>query len=129
MNEIPNSTDLSALVISELKDIYGIKYRKDKKHKNHHSNGHHRIFGVSLKELEFTEVKLSGGNYCRVPAFVHDACCLIKKHVATEGLFRKAGSSIRQREIRVRNYFLAQFHLRIEHFRFAGETGEWNPIG
>lgn len=100
MNEISNGAELSALVINELRDLYGIKYRKDKKHKNHHPNGQ-RIFGVSLKELEFTEVQLSGGNYCRVPTFVHDACTLIKENVTIEGIFRKAGSSIRQKEIRV----------------------------
>lgn len=105
MNEIPNSAELSALVITELRDIYGIKYRKDKKHKNHQSIGHQKIFGVSLKELEFTEIQLSGGNYCRVPTFVHDACALIKESVTVEGLFRKAGSSIRQKEIRVRVAF------------------------
>lgn len=34
MNEVPNSADLPALIVNELRDIYGIKYRKDKKHKN-----------------------------------------------------------------------------------------------
>lgn len=34
MNEVPNSADLPAIIVNELRDIYGIKYRKDKKHKN-----------------------------------------------------------------------------------------------
>lgn len=34
MNEVPISADLPALIINELRDIYGIKYRKDKKYKN-----------------------------------------------------------------------------------------------
>lgn len=35
INEVPNSADLPAIIINELRDIYGIKYRKEKKLKNH----------------------------------------------------------------------------------------------
>lgn len=34
INEVPNSAELPAIIINELRDIYGIKYRKDKKVKN-----------------------------------------------------------------------------------------------
>lgn len=60
-----------------------------------------KIFGVSLKELEFTEEKLSNGSSCRIPIFVADACSRIMEHIEVEGLFRKAGSTVRQKEIRV----------------------------
>lgn len=64
-------------------------------------SGHHKIFGVPLKELEFTEVKLSSGSPCQVPLFVSDACSRIMDNIEAEGLFRKAGSTARQKEIRV----------------------------
>lgn len=34
ISDISNRTEFTALVISELRNSYGIKYRKDKKHKN-----------------------------------------------------------------------------------------------
>lgn len=101
INEVPNGAELSAIIINELRDIFGIKYRKDKKIKSHHQNGNRRIFGVPLKDLELTEVKLSGGAVCRVPYFVDDACNYLMQNVEIEGMFRKAGSAARQKEIRV----------------------------
>lgn len=62
---------------------------------------HKRIFGVPLNNLEFTEVKLSSGALCRIPIFVSDACARIMDQIEVEGIFRKAGSQIRQKEIRV----------------------------
>lgn len=56
---------------------------------------------MPLKDLEFTEEKLSNGSTCRIPIFVADACARIMDQIDVEGLFRKAGSSIRQKEIRV----------------------------
>lgn len=51
--------------------------------------------------LEFTEVKLSNGSLCRIPIFVSDACARIMDQIEVEGLFRKSGSGLRQKEIRV----------------------------
>lgn len=48
-----------------------------------------------------TDVILANGNIVQVPLFVSDACQRILDNVKTEGLFRKAGSATRQREIRV----------------------------
>lgn len=62
---------------------------------------HQKIFGVSLASLEFTEVKLSNGAICRIPLFVSDACSRIMDEIEMEGIFRKAGSAARQKEIRV----------------------------
>lgn len=58
-----------------------------------------KIFNVSLDKLELTDVILAHG-VTQVPVFVADACQRILELVSTEGLFRKAGSSARQREIR-----------------------------
>lgn len=35
INEVPHSAELSAIIVNELRDLYGIKFRKDKKLKAH----------------------------------------------------------------------------------------------
>lgn len=35
INEIPNNAELSAIIVNELRDLYGIKFRKEKKLKSH----------------------------------------------------------------------------------------------
>lgn len=62
---------------------------------------HRKIFGLPLHKLDFVDVKLSNGSLTRVPNFVSDACSRVMEHIDVEGLFRKAGSSSRQKEIRV----------------------------
>lgn len=62
---------------------------------------HRKIFGVPLNNLEFIEVELSNGSSCRIPIFVSDACARIMEQIEVEGIFRKAGSQLRQKEIRV----------------------------
>lgn len=52
-------------------------------------------------QLEFTDVVLTNGGITQIPVFVSDACQCILEQVTTEGLFRKAGSAARQREIKV----------------------------
>lgn len=61
----------------------------------------HKIFNVHLKDLDYSDVMLSNGNLCRVPTFLVNICDRILQDVEIEGLFRKAGSAARQREIRV----------------------------
>lgn len=34
INEVPNNAELSAIIVTELRDLYGIKFRKEKKSKN-----------------------------------------------------------------------------------------------
>ncbi|XP_031634865.1 rho GTPase-activating protein 11A-like [Contarinia nasturtii] len=100
INEVPNNAELSAIIVSELRDMYGIKFRKEKKLKSQQHSSHHKIFGVPLNNLEFTDVKLSNGSLCRIPMFLSDACSRIMDQIELEGIFRKAGSTIRQKEIR-----------------------------
>lgn len=63
-----------------------------------------RIFRMPLHLLELSDVILTNGIVVQIPTFVADACNRILEQVETEGIFRKAGSSIRQKEIRV-SYF------------------------
>lgn len=54
-----------------------------------------------MEKLQLTDVILANGKITQVPLFVSDACQRILDQVSTEGLFRKAGSAVRQREIKV----------------------------
>ena len=56
---------------------------------------------MPLHALELADVILANGGVVQIPVFVSDACDRILENVQTEGLFRKAGSSKRQQEIKV----------------------------
>nr|CAD7393044.1 unnamed protein product [Timema cristinae] len=66
--------------------------------KNDHINT--RLFRVPLDHLESDLVLLNSGATVVIPSFVLDACSNIKQSIQTEGLFRKAGSAARQKEIK-----------------------------
>lgn len=119
INDIENKEELFNVIVGELRG-HGIKYRKEKRTKNgqvHNCVCSHvwviylflfqdkarckRIFNVPLHTLELTDVILANGGIAQVPIFVSDACQRILEQVHTEGLFRKAGSSKRQQEIKV----------------------------
>ncbi|XP_037025627.1 uncharacterized protein LOC119067005 [Bradysia coprophila] len=114
--EIANRAELSAVVTSELREIYGIKYRRDKiHHQKAQANklNHRKIFNTHLTQLELTDVVLTNGGITQIPVFVSDACQSILEQVTTEGLFRKAGSAARQREIKA--HLDAGFRLEKNH--------------
>lgn len=133
-SDIVDNAALRSIIVGELRETYGIKYRKDKKAPptsktahvstnlyplskcvpHYHNNSLARsiriqkapqqqrlVFNVALDKLELTDVRLANGTITQVPLFVSDACERIIEQVTTEGLFRKAGSTARQREIRV----------------------------
>nr|CAD7256770.1 unnamed protein product [Timema shepardi] len=62
-----------------------------------------RLFRVPLAHLESDLVLLNSGATVVIPSFVLDACSNIKQSIQTEGLFRKAGSAARQKEIKVQH--------------------------
>lgn len=68
-----------------------------------------KIFRMHLHLLELTDVILANGGIVQIPQFVADACQRILEHIETEGIFRKAGSSLRQKEIKVRFFALHSF--------------------
>ncbi|XP_037925102.1 rho GTPase-activating protein 11A-like isoform X2 [Hermetia illucens] len=100
LGDVLNKDELSSLVIAELKE-FGIKFRKEKKTKSAQEKCCRRIFRMPLAALELTDVVLASGGVVQIPKFVADACQRILEQVETEGLFRKAGSANRQKEIRV----------------------------
>lgn len=58
-----------------------------------------KVFKTHLSYLPLDVVNLKTGAIVQVPLFVSQATAFLLKHVSEEGLFRKAGSQIRQREI------------------------------
>lgn len=100
INDIENKDELFNVIVGELR-CHGIKYRKEKRTKTGQDKGRcKRIFNVPLHTLELTDVILANGGIAQVPLFVSDACQRVLEQVNTEGLFRKAGSSKRQQEIK-----------------------------
>ncbi|XP_014219147.1 rho GTPase-activating protein 24 isoform X2 [Copidosoma floridanum] len=83
----------------------GVKYRikkncvKAEKPERLNSGALKKVFRTSLSYLPLDVVNLSSGGIVHVPLFVSQATAFLLKHVSQEGLFRKAGSQIKQKEI------------------------------
>ncbi|XP_063216347.1 uncharacterized protein LOC134527529 isoform X2 [Bacillus rossius redtenbacheri] len=98
--EVSNKEDIKGIVVQNLRNL-GIKHRIKKYDcatKNICQPG--KVFGVSLVSLSTDAVFLNSGAIIEVPSLVLDACCRIRENIEMEGLFRKAGSSVRQKEIK-----------------------------
>uniref|UniRef100_A0A182LWJ5 Rho-GAP domain-containing protein n=1 Tax=Anopheles culicifacies TaxID=139723 RepID=A0A182LWJ5_9DIPT len=101
INDLDNKEELYAVLQEELRKG-GIKYRKEKSSKasNGEKNKGKRIFKTPLHALELTDVLLANGGLVQIPLFVSNACQFILENVDTEGLFRKAGSTKRQQQMK-----------------------------
>ncbi|XP_047353118.1 uncharacterized protein LOC124950447 isoform X1 [Vespa velutina] len=91
------------IVINDLRNI-GIKYRfkknaikTDKFEKS--KNISKKVFRTPLSYQPLDVVNLSSGGIVHVPVFVSQASAFLEKHITQEGLFRKAGSHMRQKEL------------------------------
>ncbi|KAI4498519.1 hypothetical protein M0802_006454 [Mischocyttarus mexicanus] len=91
------------IVINDLKNI-GVKYRfkknaikTDKFERS--KNISKKVFRTPLSYQPLDVVNLSSGGIVHVPVFVSQASAFLEKHLTQEGLFRKAGSHIRQKEL------------------------------
>ncbi|KAI8116915.1 hypothetical protein FF38_02963 [Lucilia cuprina] len=101
ISDIRNQDEFSEIVISELK-TFGVKYQKEKKKKDIQNKAQRKnIFRTHLHLLDLTDVILANGRVVQIPSFVAEACNRILEQVETEGIFRKAGSFVRQKQIRV----------------------------
>ena len=85
----------------------GVKYRvkknavkTDKSDRN--TAALKKVFKTPLSYLPLDVVNLSSGAIIHVPVFVSQATAFLLKNVTQEGLFRKAGSQARQKEIMAR---------------------------
>lgn len=100
ISDITNKDEFSAIIINELK-TFGVKYQKEKKKKMQNKSYRKNIFRTHLHLLDLTDVILANGRVVQIPTFVAEACNRILEQVETEGIFRKAGSFVRQKEIRI----------------------------
>ncbi|XP_042224990.1 uncharacterized protein LOC121868425 isoform X2 [Homarus americanus] len=65
-----------------------------------HSKDNKKVFGRELGNVPSVCVYLSDGIQVTVPEFMVDVCSLIRRNITVEGIFRKAGSSQRQSDIK-----------------------------
>jgi Rho GTPase-activating protein 11 len=78
--------------------------------------GKKKIFKIPLHNLELTDVNLSESESTQqIPLFVYESCNRILEHANTEGLFRKAGSTNRQKEIKVYIFFDYNYYQLFVH--------------
>lgn len=59
------------------------------------------MFGRELGHVPSVCVYMSDGTQVTVAEFLVDVCNLIRRNITVEGIFRKAGSSQRQSDIKV----------------------------
>nr|XP_031833727.1 rho GTPase-activating protein gacF-like [Nomia melanderi] len=90
-------------VVSELRN-YGVRYRfKKSMFKTERLEGikqiTKKIFKTPLSYQSLDVVNLSSGGIVHVPVFVSQASAFLEQHATQEGLFRKAGSQLRQKEL------------------------------
>lgn len=120
MNDVDNQEDLHSIVIKNLRNV-GVKYRSKKNNKKVQVRGwknreifllfyltfqddivfNNKIFNKPLNCLQLHTVKLDKNVSIQIPQLVHELCSYISCSLETEGLFRKAGSTARQKEIKV----------------------------
>ncbi|XP_039300095.1 uncharacterized protein LOC111047700 [Nilaparvata lugens] len=95
--------DVRLDVVKSLKS-FGLKYRLknlDKSSSMDDCTSDNRLFGVPLTYLrkDFVHLPQVKDTIC-IPEFIVEICNYIEEKITVEGLFRKAGSTARQKEIR-----------------------------
>lgn len=91
---------VSSLVLKNLASELKCKIKKDKE-KTRRFTTTRKIFGQPIQAGVLVDVTLTNNTIVQVPSFVHQACERILLNVTTEGIFRRGGSTIRQKAIRV----------------------------
>ncbi|XP_049812812.1 uncharacterized protein LOC126259817 isoform X1 [Schistocerca nitens] len=96
--------ELQHTILRTLKDM-GVKHRLKKLNVNKYSQlratgNDGRLFKKPLHQLQCQKITLESGCEAEVPTFIIEACKCIEENSGTEGLFRKAGSNARQRQIK-----------------------------
>ena len=92
-------------IVSDLRN-YGVKYRfKKSMFKTEILEGtkqiSKKVFKTSLSYQPLDVVNLSSGGIVHVPVFISQATAFLEKYITQEGLFRKAGSQLRQKELMI----------------------------
>nr|XP_003707457.1 PREDICTED: rho GTPase-activating protein gacF-like isoform X1 [Megachile rotundata] len=92
-------------IVNDLRN-YGVKYRfKKNMFKTERLEGtkqiSKKVFKTSLSYQPLDVVNLSSGGIVHVPVFLSQATAFLEKFITQEGLFRKAGSQLRQKELMI----------------------------
>ncbi|XP_068608326.1 rho GTPase-activating protein 11A [Brachionichthys hirsutus] len=99
--KVPDKNMMRLAAVQHLRTAFGIKTKHWNKNKTTNSktrtNNSKNVFGVSLESLPYYNMERGS-----VPSFLVDACMKLLAHVDTEGLFRKSGSVIRMKELRIK---------------------------
>uniref|UniRef100_W5UCY3 Rho GTPase-activating protein 11A n=1 Tax=Ictalurus punctatus TaxID=7998 RepID=W5UCY3_ICTPU len=87
-------------VVQHLRATFAIKTKNWNKCKSNKSpsGSATKVFGVALESLSHCHVL----DYGDLPCFLVDACTFLLGHLDTEGLFRKSGSIVRVKALRVK---------------------------
>lgn len=105
--DVLNKEKVYQIVTNDLRN-FGVKRRvkkqnptsnKPDKLDNNGFQSFKKVFKTNLAHLPLDVVKLSSGAIVHVPQFVSQACEYVEKCITHEGIFRKAGSHLRQKEI------------------------------
>lgn len=97
--------ELNSAIVQELR-LLGLKHgsipkRMSKSNQSSKAQSNRGcIFRKPLALLSSRIVQLQSGVDAEVPNIIQEICCCIVQQASVEGLFRKAGSSVRQKEIR-----------------------------
>ncbi|XP_063539328.1 uncharacterized protein LOC134748461 isoform X1 [Cydia strobilella] len=92
-----NHTKLQSIIVGELKKA-GLKHRL-KKIILKNVKDHKTVFGAPLAKVPSGSVICCGSNLC-VPLVVNEMSAVLRTNAHIEGLFRKAGSQTRQKDIK-----------------------------
>ncbi|XP_073950298.1 uncharacterized protein isoform X2 [Choristoneura fumiferana] len=92
-----NHTKLQSIIVGELKKA-GLKHRL-KKIILKNVKDHKTVFGAPLAKVPSCSVICCGSNLC-VPLVVNEMSTVLRTNAHIEGLFRKAGSQTRQKDIK-----------------------------
>ncbi|KAJ1528393.1 hypothetical protein ONE63_006808 [Megalurothrips usitatus] len=98
--------DLNSAIIQELR-LLGLKHgsipKRTSKNAQISKGVQHRgcVFHKPLHLLSSRIVQLQSGVEAEVPNILQEICCCVVQQAGTEGLFRKAGSTARQKELRM----------------------------
>ncbi|XP_053331453.1 rho GTPase-activating protein 11A isoform X2 [Spea bombifrons] len=105
MKQTPGYHNLARLAVIQHLRTYGIKIKhwnsKQRPEAGKGSTGDPvtgKVFGMPLHTLPQLYVE----DYGNVPVFLVDVCRYLKQHVHTEGLFRKSGSVVRQKQLKTK---------------------------
>ncbi|XP_071453865.1 uncharacterized protein [Hetaerina americana] len=109
MDVFPDLCDKEVLKNAVIQELRKLGFKNILKQKKNRQKGEEekkdglrkKLFNVELHSLCGKLITSKSGVAVEVPSFIVDACEFIEENISTEGLFRKAGSNARQKEIKI----------------------------